>query len=202
MSVETVLGNTMEDLIKVSRREFIKLATLGAGTIAMGTAAISLIEGCAAPSRSTRQFFSDDEYRLVEAIAEQIIPTDNWPGGRDAGVANYIDIQLAGPLRRFQEQYRTGLAAINESCVGKFGERFEKLAWDTQTGFLLDMESGKLSSDRWNNGFGARFFELLRSHSLQGFYGNPRHGGNRDFVSYRMMGLTPLQTVGQNRYGA
>ena len=33
------------------------------------------------------------------------------------------------------------------------------------------------------------FFELVRAHTMQGYYGTPRHGGNRDAVSWRMLGL-------------
>jgi len=29
----------------------------------------------------------------------------------------------------------------------------------------------------------------LVDHTIQGFYGGPRHGGNRDAVSWRMLGL-------------
>jgi len=36
---------------------------------------------------------------------------------------------------------------------------------------------------------------------MQGFYGNPRHGGNRDYASYRMLGLDYPQLVGQDRRG-
>ncbi len=191
----------MDDPNNVSRREFIKIAALGMGTLTLGAGSITLIEGCANPSQPTRNVLSDDEYHLVESIAEQIIPTDKWPGGRDAGVADFIDIQLAGPYRRYQQDYTRGLAAIENFCLRKYHDRFEKLPWDDQTGFLLDMESGKLDGDNWKDGFSARFFELLRSHSMQGFYGSPRHGGNKDFVSYRMMGLDVVQTVGENRYG-
>jgi len=33
------------------------------------------------------------------------------------------------------------------------------------------------------------FFNLVRSHTFEGYYGSPRHGGNRDAVSWRMLGL-------------
>ena len=33
------------------------------------------------------------------------------------------------------------------------------------------------------------FFDLLLTHTRQGFYGDPRHGGNRDLVSWKMVGL-------------
>jgi gluconate 2-dehydrogenase gamma chain len=191
----------MDDDRNVTRREFMKIAALGAGTLTLCAGSITLIEGCANPSHPARNFLSDDEYHLVEAIAEQIIPTDEWLGGRDAGVANFIDIQLAGPYSRFQQDYRKGLAAIEDSCIRKYHDKFEKLAWETQTGFLRNMELSKLDDNNWKNGFSRKFFELVRSHSLQGYYGSPRHGGNKDFVSYRMMRLDSVQTVGENRYG-
>jgi len=36
-------------------------------------------------------FFSDAEYRVVEAACARLIPTDEQPGAREAGVADYID---------------------------------------------------------------------------------------------------------------
>lgn len=191
----------MDNDNKVSRRAFIKIAAAGTSTLTLTAANLSLIEGCASPPQHTRHVLSSDEYHLVAAIAEQIVPTDAWPGGRDAGVADFIDIQLAGPYRRYRQDYTRGLAAIEHSCLTTYHARFETLSWDDQTGFLLDMQSGTLHGDIWKDGFSTRFFELLRAHSMQGFYGSPRHGGNKDFVSYRMIGLDVVQTVGQNRHG-
>ena len=62
------------------------------------------------------------------------------------------------------------------------------------------MESGGLGDPFWKDGFDKQFFELVRSHCLQGFYGSPRHGGNNDYVSYRMLGLDYQPIIGQNRY--
>ena len=33
------------------------------------------------------------------------------------------------------------------------------------------------------------FFRMLREHTMMGFYGDPRHGGNRDRVAWKMLGL-------------
>jgi gluconate 2-dehydrogenase gamma chain len=48
------------------------------------------------------QTFKRDEAHLVEALCDQVIPADDAPGAKQAGVLYYIDRQLAGPLRRFQ----------------------------------------------------------------------------------------------------
>ncbi len=189
----------MDNDAKVSRRDFIKIVALGTSTLTLTAAGLGPIEGCATQPQHTRHVLSVDDYRLVESIAEQLVPTDTWPGGRDAGVADFIDIQLAGPYRRYRQDYTRGLAAIEHSCLTKYHASFETLSWDDQTGFLLDMQSGTLDGDIWKDGFSTSFFELLRSHSMQAFYGSPRHGGNKDFVSYRMIGLDVVQTVGENR---
>lgn len=45
-----------------------------------------------------------------------------------------------------------------------------------------------------------RFFELVRKHTLEGYYGSPRHGGNRDAVSWRMLGLADPPLLGRAQY--
>jgi gluconate 2-dehydrogenase gamma chain len=191
----------MADGNKLSRRDFIKISTLSAGALAVAAGGVRLIESFSTAHRPGTLFFTENEFKLVEAIAEQIIPADNWPGGKDAGVANFIDLQLTGPYRRFQEDYRKGLAALENTCRNKFHSRFENISWDSQTSLLQDMEAGRLEGYVWRKDFSAHFFELLRSHSLQGYYGSPRHGGNKNFISYKMIGLDEPQIVGENRDG-
>lgn len=147
----------------------------------------------------------------MDAIAEQIVPTNEWAGAKDAHVTNFIDKQLTNTYKRFQESYRKGLYSVTLSCELLFNEQFEAITWEKQFQFLTAMESGKLSklqSDKikgedtqiWKEGFDRTFFNLVRDHVMQGYYGSPRHGGNYRYVSYRMIGLEPLQIIGQNRY--
>ncbi len=44
------------------------------------------------------------------------------------------------------------------------------------------------------------FFDLVRGHTLEGYYGSPRHGGNRDAVSWRMLGLAEPPVRGRAQY--
>jgi len=136
----------------------------------------------------------------VISIAEQIIPADRDAGATDANVINYIDKQIVGPLARFQEDYRQGLAAIEKTCTRLFKSSFKGLEWDQQTEFLSDMEQGKVAVDDWAKEEQQSFFRLILNHSMQGFYGSPRHGGNCNYVSYKMMKLDYPHVIGQNRY--
>ena len=47
---------------------------------------------------------------------------------------------------------------------------------------------------------GSSFFGMVRSHTLEGYYGSPRHGGNRDAVSWRMLGLAEPPLLGRAQY--
>ena len=44
------------------------------------------------------------------------------------------------------------------------------------------------------------FFNLVRNHTMEGYYGSPRHGGNRDAQSWRMLGLAEPPLRGRAQY--
>jgi gluconate 2-dehydrogenase gamma chain len=128
------------------------------------------------------QTFSREDARLVEALCNQVIPADDTPGAKQAGVLYYIDRQLAGPLRRFQAAYRDSLPQLRNACRDRTDRDFADLAFSEQTKFLQDLEAGhvqKLDS----------FWRLVIDHTMQGFYGSPAHGGNRDEASWDMLGI-------------
>src|SRR5260370_20630617 len=55
------------------------------------------------------RFFDESEALIVAAAASRIFPTDDsGPGAREAGVAIYIDRQLAGPYGRDRYRYTQG----------------------------------------------------------------------------------------------
>lgn len=177
---------------EIGRRAFVKAA----GTAVGG---IILVPACA-PSVGRWRFLTDAEATVVEAIAEQIIPADHDAGARDANVVNYIDRQLAGVFAEHQDTYRHGVVGIQETSNLMFNGDFESLEWEQQTEVLRSLENGEARGGIWETESARSFFELVRSHTMQGFYGSPRHGGNRRFVSFRMIGIDYPRIVGQNRY--
>jgi gluconate 2-dehydrogenase gamma chain len=192
----------------IKRRKFIQMGLFGAGSML-------LLPGCLSVSGETSwRFFTKKEASLIDAIVEQIIPSNKWAGAKEAGVTNFIDKQLVGPYVRYQEKYKKSLAAVEASCINLHGKLFEELAWNEQTGFLEKMEAGKLSFKKkddktdapgnayWEEGGDKSFFNLIKDHTMQGFYGSPRHGGNKGYVSYKMIGLDYPHVMGQNRYNS
>src|SRR5690606_18656691 len=145
-------------------------------------------------------FFSEAEAKTIVAFAEQIIPRDNDAGATDANVINFIDKQLTGPYFRFQEMYKKGISAIENSSSNIFQKAFSDLEFNVQTEFMIKMEKGELPEDNWKEVNQVEIFRLFLDHTMQGFYGSPRHGGNKNYVSYKMMKLDYPHVIGQNRY--
>lgn len=175
-----------------NRRDFIQQLSLACGSILF-------IPACSGYD-STWRFFTEKEARTIIVFAEQIIPADRDSGATDANVINYIDKQLVSYYTRFQEQYRTGIQAINNSSQRILRKDFHELEWDEQTHFMEQMEAGDLPEEFWKGIDQRRFFSMILDHSMQGFYGSPRHGGNKNYMSYKMMKIDYPHVIGQNRY--
>lgn len=135
------------------------------------------------------RFFTAQEARTVDAICEQIIPADAHPGASQAGVVRFIDLQLSKHYRRYRDAYRKGIAGVEAASRGRFGRPFTELPIEQQTEVLTQIEEKD-----------PEFFALIRAHTMQGFYGDPRHGGNRGEASWRMLGLPDPPVRGRLPY--
>lgn len=167
----------------MDRRNFMKEIAVG-GTGAL----IPLVSGqaqSAHPSATAQRykFFTADEAATVSAICEQIVPHDKYPGAKESGVVNFIDGVLSGRMGRFYKgKYRKGLAMIEDISHKRHGKNFAALAWNDQTTILRNFESGAAAGAS-----GKRFFSVIVMHTMEGYYGNPSDGGNRDGASWKMI---------------
>ena len=151
--------------------------------------------------QSSWLFFTDSEAVCLKALCEQIIPADEHGGGAtEAGVIHYIDRQLVAVFDYDQIVYQQGIAALQSSCLELHGQRFENLEPEEQYGICMQLEKNDMPENNWENLEQSRFFNLVVRHSMQGFYGAPRHGGNRNYMSYQQMGLDFPLVVGRNHY--
>lgn len=177
----------------LNRRSFLKKGMAGFGSILLMPSCLQ--------HRSSWLFFTDEEARCVLALCEQIIPEDGHGGGAtEAGVIHYIDRQLLAVFDYDQIVYQQGISALQSTSLEIHGARFEALDFTTQHGILIRMEAGGLPVRHWGGLDQRRFFNLVLRHCMQGFYGSPRHGGNKNYMSYQMMGLDFPLVVGRNHY--
>ena len=124
--------------IDMDRRTFLKGAA--GTTVAMvvtGAYSRDLLAQETDYMRAGYSFFSPGEVPIVEALAEQIWPSDDdTVGGRDAGVAVYIDRALSGAYIDMQPVYRFGLNWVDQAANEEFGANFADLSEDQQVTFL------------------------------------------------------------------
>jgi hypothetical protein len=175
----------------LSRREMLKrvvVAGAAASLPAPGTAVAS-----AQPPAESFETLTADEGATLRAVVARLIPSDErGPGALEAGAATYIDRALAGPLAGSLEAYRGGLAALDRYARSSRAARFAALDPADQDALLSDLEANVAT------GFtpgAAAFFNLLLTHTVQGTFSDPAHGGNVDFIGWRMLGYPGVRTM-------
>ncbi len=65
-----------------------------------------------------------------------------------------------------------------------------------QDSLLIDVETGAATgSGAGFDGSSAAFFALVRTHTLQGTFGDPFYGGNANFVGWDLIGYPGIRTT-------
>ena len=137
------------------------------------------------------RFFTAAEARVVTAACERICPSDaSGPGATDAGVVVYIDRQLAGPYGRDKYRYAKGPFVDSVPEHGYQGKASPREVYRTGIRELGDFVD--LSVEEQVANLRAiektRFFELLRTHTIEGMFCDPMHGGNLGLVGWKLIG--------------
>lgn len=119
------------------------------------------------PAAYRLQFFTAAEYEMVERLAEIIIPSDQTPGAKEAGVAEFIDFMVASDPDA-QYGFRTGLTWLNAHSEQTAGKKFVDLSSQQQISLLEPL--GFKNKARPGEEDGRRFFSTMREYTVTGFY--------------------------------
>ena len=169
----------------------------------------------AAASPEPLLILTADEAAFFGAAYDTIIPADALsPSGTDCGCVAYIDRQLAGswgngghfyrngpflpdpkPEYGYQlpltprEYFAAGIRAANSWSVKTYGKTFDRLSPGDRAAALTAMEKGEAKFDDLDS---KQFFEMLLQSAVEGFFADPMYGGNRNKVSWKMLGYPGL----------
>ncbi|MCG6919746.1 MAG: gluconate 2-dehydrogenase subunit 3 family protein [Acidobacteria bacterium] len=177
----------MDDPYAVDRRGFLKTGA---------TAAAATAVACGVPEGRWRAL-TNEEARTLAAACDQIVPPDDSPGAAEAGVVVFIDRQLATREKDQLETWQRGVRAIEATAQVRQGMSFAELTFEEQTALLEDIEAGRVPAGAWEGLDPRAFFGRLVRYTMMGYYGDPRHGGNREHVSWRMLGVSPVPIRGR-----
>lgn len=158
------------------------------------------------------QFFTTEEVAFVNAAVARLIPDDELgPGAKEAGVTVFLDRQLAGPYGRAErwymhgpwsegsesqgyqsrrnpaQLYRAAIKSIDKHCRDTMGGKsFAELSPADQDRTLSGLEKGEIKLAGVES---HSFFEQFRQNTIEGFFSDPIHGGNRDMVGWKLIGF-------------
>lgn len=183
----------------MSRRTVLKLGIAGLLGVAAGAGSTAMIARLGRTARPKYRFFTEPEAALLIEICEQLIPRDDAPGATETGAIHYIDRQLCGVFAPHRQTYRRGLESFRQTCLQEYRKPFPELTAAGKYEALRALETDQAPKSLWGDPSAPAFFNLVLAHTMQSFYGSPRHGGNRDYASYRMLGLDYPPVVGRNR---
>ncbi|HWW50378.1 MAG TPA: gluconate 2-dehydrogenase subunit 3 family protein [Verrucomicrobiae bacterium] len=178
----------------MKRREFLVLSAASIG----GVLVYSLdrkVSRASADDHAMRiplRFFTQDEALAVAALASRIFPSDDLgPGAREAGVVIYIDRQLAGPYGRDRHRYTQGPFEDGLPELGYQGSATPREIYRQGLGPLLGVDRRSVAEqDKTLHEIERTlFFELLRSHTIEGMFCDPMHGGNVDMIGWQLVGF-------------
>ena len=124
------------------------------------------------------QYLDAADAAEIEAIAETILPGDDTPGAREAGVIWFIDRSLAGYDKDRKPAYASGLKDAQARRLAMFpaSTSIAALTAEQHIALLGDIEK-------------TDFFRMVRRHTILGFFGHPRHGGNRNGAAEKLLGI-------------
>ncbi len=156
-------------------------------------------------------YLTQPEVSFLDAAVARLIPADELgPGAKEADVAYFIDRQLIsvwgmhgrnyrmGPWRDGtaqqgfqspltpQEIYRAAIRETNIHCSKQYGKNFNLLTSKQQDEVLHALEDGRIELDSVS---AKLFFGLLLKNTVDGFFADPMHGGNRDKIGWKLIGF-------------
>lgn len=201
--------------ISPARRAFLRDAlAMAPAAVAVGTgvAGSTLVRSAAAadaaPFKPT--YFSATEWTTLNALVDRLIPADaQGPGAIQAGVAEFIDLQMnqpygygalwymhgpfakgASPLMGYQLEYsprtmyRTALAGLENAVHAAHGKSFNELDDAAKDALISNLEHGTFAMGDVPP---ADFFAQLLQNTHEGYFCDPKHGGNKNMDAWRMV---------------
>jgi len=145
------------------------------------------------------EVLTPEQAKEVEAITARIIPTDEQPGAREAGVVYFIDIALKTFASEARPVYEKGIPAVNALSRKLYPQvtRFSAATAEQQDHILTEFAGNETTAQkRFGPGPSSTpdFFQTITYHTAFGFLVDPDGGGNRDYVGWKAIGRDPAHS--------
>jgi hypothetical protein len=159
---------------EISRRAVIVSAAL------VPVAALTAV----AQAQTAESALSAAQLRILSAFVDRLIPKDELgPGASESGVPEYINRSLGDYLAGEKTVFVEGLEATDALARRSQNAAFVDLTPAQQDALLTSMENG--AADGFPDARG--FFNRARRLALEGMFGDPYYGGNKNFAGWDLI---------------
>ncbi len=154
----------------MNRRELLKLITAATGTAMIGGTAV--LAGCSTGNREEKTptyAFTEEDVRLLDEVAETILPRTDTPGAKDAQVGAFMKVFVTDCYTP-QEQalFHGGLPQLEASAQARYGRGFMALSAEQRTEFIRDLD--REAKAVLAAGGDIHYFTLFKQLTLFGFF--------------------------------
>jgi gluconate 2-dehydrogenase gamma chain len=166
-----------------SRRAFLRASAgiAGGSLLAFQLPVFLAVAQAAAAAREAGAAFlhlSLEEAGVLEAVASRILPSDDTPGAREAGVIHFIDQALGSFMADAQADLAAGVVTLETlAAASADGLSFAALDAERQDAILREIDT-------------TPFFGLMHYLTVAGMFSLPSYGGNRDHAGWKLLGFT------------
>jgi len=126
--------------------------------------------------------FNPEQRKTLSAFVDRLIPKDELgPSATECGVPDYIDGCLAGFNAAEKPSFLQGLAAADTFARSSQGAPLAELSAEKQDAVLMAMDGNRATPQL------KAFFNRVRRLTLEGMFGDPSYGGNKNFAGWDLI---------------
>ncbi len=155
----------------VTRRDILKISSLYLGYAATGGVALSVLKGCRADTseRWEPAHLTTDMVKLVDAIADMIIPETDTPGAKSAFIGRFVDAMMDTVDADMQAYVLSALTnfdlisnEVNGTAFIKSGKGGQRKVFDTMI--------AEIQSDHNKDDAPPHIFHIMKEATIFGFF--------------------------------
>lgn len=157
----------------MNRRDLLKMISAATGTAMIGGNA-AMLSGCSnngeVPEKVMTYDFSDSDIRLLDEVAETILPRTDTPGAKDAEVGAFM-ARFVNACYTPEEQavFLTAMAQIDEASQSAYNQNFVQLDTEQRQSVLRGFER-EVRERRQRADSDPHFYTMVKQLTLFGFF--------------------------------
>ncbi|HMP91280.1 MAG TPA: gluconate 2-dehydrogenase subunit 3 family protein [Phnomibacter sp.] len=152
------------------RKALQSVAVLMGGTVIGGS--MLLQHGCKPAAKKVNSLFDENQVKLMDEIADTIIPDTSTPGAKAAQVGAFMALMVQDCYTPAdQKVFTEGLIKIEEASKAKYGKSFMDITPAQRTEMLtaLDAEQKEYQSKKQKDD-PAHYFRMMKELTLFGYF--------------------------------